>query len=88
MSAIVCGKRSNLFEDFQSSPSSLSSPSPPSPVSKRIRRSFSPSRSSSGSDRVFSGNSIASSALDYLVMRFSDMDKQVYFFFPFFRAIV
>lgn len=75
MSAIVCGKRSNLFEDFQSS--SLSSPSPPSPVSKRIRRSFSPSRSSSGSDRVFSGNSIASSALDYLVMRFSDMDKQL-----------
>lgn len=76
MSAIVCGKRSNLFEDFQSS-SSLSSPSPPSPVPKRIRRSFSPSRSGSGSDRVFSGNSIASSALDHLIMRFSDMDKQL-----------
>ncbi|XP_055802097.1 uncharacterized protein LOC129871226 [Solanum dulcamara] len=74
MSAIVCGKRSNLFEDFQSS---LSSPSPPSPVSKRIRRTFSPARSSSDPDRVLSGNSIASSALDHLLMVFSDMDKQL-----------
>ncbi|KAK6791639.1 hypothetical protein RDI58_010720 [Solanum bulbocastanum] len=51
MSAIVCGKRSNLFEDFQSS-SSLSSPYVPPPVSKRIRRTFSPAWSNSDSDRL------------------------------------
>ncbi|MCD7470714.1 hypothetical protein HAX54_010739 [Datura stramonium] len=83
MSAIVCGKRSNLFEDFQSL-SSSSSPSTPPPVPKRIRRtSFSPARSSCDSDHsfaaacIFSSNSIASSALDHLLMLFSDMDKQL-----------
>lgn len=74
MSAILCGKRSNLFEDFQSSSSAST------PVSKRIRRNFSPARSNSDSDRVLCGNLIASSALDHLLMIFSDMDKQVYFF--------
>ncbi|KAG5569515.1 hypothetical protein H5410_059281 [Solanum commersonii] len=71
MSAIVCGKRSNLFEDFQSSSSA------PTPGSKRIRRTFSPARSNSDSDRVFSGSLISSSALDHLLMLFSDMDKQL-----------
>ncbi|KAG5610782.1 hypothetical protein H5410_022063 [Solanum commersonii] len=49
MSAIVCGKRSNLFGDFQSS---LSSPYVPPPVSKRIRHTFSPARSNSDSDHL------------------------------------
>lgn len=71
MSAILCGKRSNLFEDFQSSSSAST------PVSKRIRRNFSPARSNSDSDRVLCGNLIASSALDHLLMIFSDMDKQL-----------
>lgn len=46
-------------------------------VSKRIDHTFSPERSSSDSDRVFSGNSITSSALNHLLMLFSDMDKQL-----------
>ncbi|KAJ8528175.1 hypothetical protein K7X08_021867 [Anisodus acutangulus] len=63
MSAIVCGKRSNLFEDFQS----------PAPVPKRIRRTcLSPARLTCDSDHSF-----ASSALDHLIMLFSDMDKQL-----------
>ncbi|KAJ8559907.1 hypothetical protein K7X08_003965 [Anisodus acutangulus] len=63
MSAIVCGKRSNFFEDLQSQ-SSSSSP----PVPKRIRcspSSFSPPRSSA-----------TPSAIDHLLSIFPDMDKQ------------
>lgn len=93
MSAIVCGKRSNFFEDLQSSSSSSSPP----PVSKRIRCSssspvrFSPPRSTSGggggggggappsyfSANLFTGVSFNSSALDHLIALFPDMDKQV-----------
>ncbi|XP_027774417.1 uncharacterized protein LOC107025898 isoform X1 [Solanum pennellii] len=61
MSAVVCGKRSNFFEDLQSSPS-------PPPVSKRIRcspSSFSPPRSFT-----------TPSAIDHLISVFPDMDKQ------------
>ncbi|KAJ8562316.1 hypothetical protein K7X08_011607 [Anisodus acutangulus] len=67
MSAIVCGKRSNFFEDLQSQSSSPSPSSPP--VSKRIRCSpsyFSPPRSSS------------KSAIDHLLTLFPDMDKQFF----------
>ncbi|KAI5680933.1 hypothetical protein M9H77_02160 [Catharanthus roseus] len=82
MSAIVCGKRSNFFEDLQSS-----SPSPPSPVSKRIRCSssspvrFSPPAAAGGAFSSFSvnfisGASSSSLALDHLVALFPDMDKQ------------
>ncbi|TMW88841.1 hypothetical protein EJD97_018008 [Solanum chilense] len=62
MSAVVCGKRSNFFEDLQSSPS-------PPPVSKRIRcspSSFSPPRSFT-----------TPSAIDHLISVFPDMDKQL-----------
>ncbi|KAF3679096.1 putative TBC1 domain family member 15-like [Capsicum annuum] len=65
MSAIVCGKRSILFDDFQSQSPSPSLP----PVNKRIRLSFSPATSNFD-------NSIASLKLDHLLMVFSDMDKQ------------
>ncbi|KAL3535892.1 hypothetical protein ACH5RR_004353 [Cinchona calisaya] len=87
MSAIVCGKRSNFFEDLQSSSSSSSPP----PVSKKIRCSssspvrFSPPRSSADegasssyfSANLFSGVSLNSSALDHLIGLFPDMDKQL-----------
>ncbi|KAL2500688.1 Ubiquitin system component Cue protein [Forsythia ovata] len=71
MSAVVCGKRSNIFEESPSSP----------PVSKRIRcssssspgRTLSPPRSSASN--FFVSNS--SSPLDYLVALFPDMEKQV-----------
>ncbi|PHT52328.1 hypothetical protein CQW23_06790 [Capsicum baccatum] len=66
MSAIVCGKRSILFDDFQSQSPSPSLP----PVNKRIRLSFSPATSNFD-------NSIASLKLDHLLMVFSDMDKQL-----------
>ncbi|XP_009778098.1 uncharacterized protein LOC107766032 [Nicotiana tabacum] len=75
MSAIVCGsKRSNFFEDLQSTPSS---PSSSPPVSKRIRcspSSFSPPRSSSAATIYFS---TPSSAIDHLLSVFPDMDKQL-----------
>ncbi|KAH6819156.1 Ubiquitin system component Cue protein [Perilla frutescens var. frutescens] len=69
MSAVVCGKRSNIFEESPSSP----------PVSKRIRcssssspgRTFSPPRVSAAS------NYISSSAIDHLALLFPDMDRQV-----------
>lgn len=78
MSAIVCGKRSNFFED--TSPTSSSS-SPP--VSKRICFS-SPSRlSPSPSNTIFassySSNPFRSTSLhlDNLAAIFPDMDKQL-----------
>lgn len=69
MFAVVCGKRSNIFEESPSSP----------PVSKRIRcssssspgRTFSPPRVSAASNYNSS-----SSAIDYLVALFPDMDRQ------------
>ncbi|KAI3446891.1 hypothetical protein Pfo_003556 [Paulownia fortunei] len=69
MSAVVCGKRSNIFEESPSSP----------PVSKRIRcssssspgRSFSPPRAAAASNYSFSN-----SAIDHLVALFPDMDRQ------------
>lgn len=87
MSAILCGKRSNFFEDLQSSPSSSSPP----PVSKRIRCSssspvrFSPPRSTAAggasssyfSANLFTGVSFNSWALDHLIGLFPDMDKQI-----------
>ncbi|CDP10444.1 unnamed protein product [Coffea canephora] len=87
MSAILCGKRSNFFEDLQSSPASTSPP----PVSKRIRCSssspvrFSPPRSTAAggasssyfSANLFTGVSFNSSALDHLIGLFPDMDKQL-----------
>ncbi|KAL2465524.1 Ubiquitin system component Cue protein [Abeliophyllum distichum] len=70
MSAIVCGKRSNIFEETPSSP----------PVSKRIRcsSSSSPGRAFYPSSSVASSYSLSdkSSPLDYLVAVFPDMDKQ------------
>ncbi|KAL3532301.1 hypothetical protein ACH5RR_005822 [Cinchona calisaya] len=90
MSAIVCGKRSNFFEDLQSS--SPSSSSPPQPVSKRIRCSssspvrFSPPRSSaaggSSPSSYFSPNSFPAASfnsppLDHLICLFPHMDKQL-----------
>ncbi|KAI4335682.1 hypothetical protein L6164_014308 [Bauhinia variegata] len=71
MSAIVCGKRSSIFED-------LSTTSPP--VSKRIRCSssspvrFSPPRTASGSSNLPSPQSVL---VDQLRAFFPDMDKQV-----------
>ncbi|KAL8037492.1 hypothetical protein ABFX02_11G043000 [Erythranthe guttata] len=71
MSAVVCGKRSNIFEESPSSP----------PVSKRIRRSstsssspgrnYSPPRAAAASNYSFSN-----SPLDHLVALFPDMDRQ------------
>lgn len=89
MSAIVCGKRSNFFDDLQSSSSSSSPP----PVSKRIRCSssspvrFSPPTTtaaaaatgaafSSFSANFFSAASSSSPVLDHLVTLFPNMDKQ------------
>ncbi|MCD9638260.1 hypothetical protein HAX54_022112 [Datura stramonium] len=78
MSAILCGKRSNFFEDLQSSPSS----SPPVP--KRIRcspSSFSPPRSSASTSNhlpAAAANYFSTpSAIDHLQSVFPDMDKQV-----------
>ncbi|GFP88688.1 hypothetical protein PHJA_001012500 [Phtheirospermum japonicum] len=67
MSAVVCGKRSSIFEDSPSSP----------PVSKRIRCSS----SSSSPGRTFSppattNYSFFNSVLDHLVSLFPDMDRQ------------
>ncbi|KAK6151731.1 hypothetical protein DH2020_014366 [Rehmannia glutinosa] len=70
MSAVVCGKRSNIFEDSPSSP----------PVSKRIRcspsssspgRTFSPPRTAAASNYSF-----ANPVLDNLASLFPDMDRQ------------
>ncbi|KAL2482644.1 Ubiquitin system component Cue protein [Forsythia ovata] len=70
MSAIVCGKRSNIFEESPSSP----------PVTKRIRcsSSSSPSRAFYPSSSAASSYSFSdkSSPLDYLVAVFPDIDKQ------------
>lgn len=70
MSAVVCGKRSNFFEESPSSP----------PVSKRIRylssspgRAFSPPRVATTQACWFSDSS---PALDHLVALFPDMDRQ------------
>ncbi|KAK6126897.1 hypothetical protein DH2020_039359 [Rehmannia glutinosa] len=72
MSAVVCGKRSNIFEDSPSSP----------PVSKRIRcspsssspgRTFSPPRAAAASNYSF-----ANPVLDNLASLFPDMDRQKY----------
>lgn len=96
MSAIVCGKRSNFFDDLQASSSSSSPP----PVSKRIRCSssspvrFSPPTPttttaaigpsfSSFSANFFSPASSSSSVLDQLVVLFPNMDKQVTYLFSF-----
>lgn len=87
MSAIVCGKRSNFFEDTSPTSSSSSSSSPP--VSKRICFSspssnsrLSPSRTnsifasaySSGFSNPFRSTSVH---LDNLAAIFPDMDKQL-----------
>ncbi|KAM3300915.1 hypothetical protein P3S67_015415 [Capsicum chacoense] len=63
MSAIVCGKRNNFFEDLQSPSSS------PSPAPKRIRRS--PPRSAAVNCFY------TPLAIDHLVSIFPDMDKQL-----------
>ncbi|KAL3632945.1 hypothetical protein CASFOL_025929 [Castilleja foliolosa] len=68
MSAVVCGKRSNIFEESPSSP----------PVSKRIRFS---SSSSSSPGRAFSppatnNYSFFNSVIDHLASLFPDMDRQ------------
>ncbi|PIN09993.1 hypothetical protein CDL12_17424 [Handroanthus impetiginosus] len=70
MSAVVCGKRSNIFEESPSSP----------PLSKRIRcsssspgRTFSPPGVAAVSSYWFSNSS---SPLDHLIALFPDMDKQ------------
>ncbi|XP_019189588.1 PREDICTED: uncharacterized protein LOC109184013 isoform X1 [Ipomoea nil] len=79
MSAIVCGKRSSIFEDLpSSSPSSAGSPSSP-PSAKRIRcSSFSPPRSAAAAS-LFSAASwtSVSTPLGYLVARFPSMDKEL-----------
>ncbi|XP_051152486.1 uncharacterized protein LOC127266318 [Andrographis paniculata] len=70
MSAVVCGKRSNIFEESPSSP----------PVSKRIRcssssspgRTFSPPRAAAAA----SNYSVPNSAIDHLIALFPDMDRQ------------
>ncbi|XP_073151768.1 uncharacterized protein [Henckelia pumila] len=69
MSAIVCGKRSNFFEESPSSP----------PVAKRIRCSSSPSRNfSPPSPAAFNYLvSDTSSPIDRLFTLFPDMEKQV-----------
>nr|GMC64482.1 Immunoglobulin A1 protease [Ipomoea batatas] len=77
MSAVVCGKRSSIFEDLQSSSSSELPAS--APVSKRIRCStFCPPRSAAAPSLfpVASVTSI-SSPLDYLIARYPGMDKQL-----------
>ncbi|XP_075509809.1 uncharacterized protein LOC142546153 isoform X3 [Primulina tabacum] len=68
MSAIVCGKRSNFFEESPSSP----------PVAKRIRCSSSPSRNFSP-PRSTAFNCVVSdtySPIDRLFTLFPDMEKQ------------
>ncbi|CAN4113045.1 unnamed protein product [Withania somnifera] len=67
MSAIVCGKRSYLFEDLPSS----SSP----PVPKRIR--CSPPRSSNHPPAAAVNYFSTPSAIDHLISVFPDMDKQL-----------
>ncbi|CAI9100842.1 OLC1v1038027C1 [Oldenlandia corymbosa var. corymbosa] len=64
MSAIVCGKRSNFFEDLPSSPSSSSSPPPVS--SKRIRCSSSSSPVRFSPPRSAAGTGAAGASLYYL----------------------
>ncbi|XP_073289692.1 uncharacterized protein [Primulina huaijiensis] len=68
MSAIVCGKRSNFFEESPSSP----------PVAKRIRCSSSPSRNFSP-PRPAAFNCVVSDTylpIDRLFTLFPDMEKQ------------
>ncbi|KAJ7978965.1 Ubiquitin system component Cue [Quillaja saponaria] len=70
MSAIVCGKRSTIFEDLPATP----------PVSKRIRcSSSSPVRFSSPSSASASFNPFTSqfALVDHLAAIFPDMDKQL-----------
>lgn len=69
MSAVVCGKRSNIFEESPSSP----------PVSKRIRcsSSSSPGRTFSPPRVAASSNYISSSAIDHLAALFPDMNRQL-----------
>ncbi|EPS73752.1 hypothetical protein M569_01003, partial [Genlisea aurea] len=70
MSAVVCGKRSSIFEDSPSSP----------PVSKRTRcssssspgRSFSPPRATASPSYSYSN-----SVVDHLVWLFPGMDRQL-----------
>ncbi|KAL3637427.1 hypothetical protein CASFOL_018595 [Castilleja foliolosa] len=65
MSAVVCGKRSNIFEDSPSSP----------PVSKRIRcSSSSPGRNLSPPATI--NYSFFNSVLAHLASLFPDMDRQ------------
>ncbi|KAJ7956733.1 Ubiquitin system component Cue [Quillaja saponaria] len=70
MSAVVCGKRSTIFEDLPTSP----------PVSKRIRCSssspvrFSPPRTALGSFNPFTSQL---APVDHLSAIFPDMDKQL-----------
>lgn len=68
MSAVVCGKRSNIFEESPSSP----------PVSKRIRcsSSSSPGRNLSPPRAAASNCLSSNSAIDHLVALFPDMDRQ------------
>ncbi|XP_075473766.1 uncharacterized protein LOC142504827 [Primulina tabacum] len=68
MSAIVCGKRSNFFEESPSSP----------PVAKRIRCSSSPSRNFSPPRPVAFNYLVSdySSPIDLLFTLFPDMEKQ------------
>ncbi|KAL8502727.1 hypothetical protein ACS0TY_021735 [Phlomoides rotata] len=67
MSAVVCGKRSNIFEESPSSP----------PVSKRIRcSSSSPGRNYSPPRAAASNYLSSNSAIDHLVALFPDMDRQ------------
>lgn len=71
MSAVVCGKRSSIFEE---SPSSTSS-SPP--VSKRIRcSSSSPVRAASNNYNFHNLFSDSRSPIDFLLAIFPGMDKQ------------
>ncbi|KAG6411181.1 hypothetical protein SASPL_129259 [Salvia splendens] len=66
MSAVVCGKRSNIFEESPSSP----------PVTKRIRCSSSSSPGRTFSPPRAAAYTSSTSAIDHLVALFPDMDKQ------------
>ncbi|XP_047943603.1 uncharacterized protein LOC125190363 isoform X2 [Salvia hispanica] len=66
MSAVVCGKRSNIFEESPSSP----------PVTKRIRCSSSSSPGRTFSPPTAAAYTSSTSAIDHLVALFPDMDKQ------------
>ena len=70
MSAVVCGKRSNIFEESPSSP----------PVTKRIRCSSSSSPGRTFSPPTAAAYTSSTSAIDHLVALFPDMDKQVFVF--------